>query len=330
MKTAMPVSSNNPPTVGRFAPTPSGGMHLGNLFCAVMAWLAARKENGSFILRIEDLDASRCQQEFADQMEQDLLWLGLTWEEGGSKGGPNPPYYQSKCAPVYEQALNFLSEKGLTYPCFCSRGELHAASAPHRSDGAYLYSGKCRGLTSEQQQELAQKKSPAIRVRLPERHFDLYDLAQGPWSHQLTSGEDFLLRRSDGVFSYQLAVVVDDIRMGVNQIVRGQDLQICTPGQQWLWGQLGGTPARYGHIPMLTDRDGRRLSKRDRDMDLTALRQRFTAQELTGWIGFVAGFLDQPEPLSMAELVPLFRWEHLSKTEITMPESFQRRLEEGL
>ena len=138
-----------PPT-GRFAPSPSGRLHLGNLACSLLAWLSARSRGGRIVLRIEDLDAERCPRKYADQLEEDLSWLGLVCDEGGSHGGPHGPYYQSECAPVYEEAYAKLAAQGLVYPCFCSRSQLHAASAPHTSDGNVIYPGTCRDLTPEE------------------------------------------------------------------------------------------------------------------------------------------------------------------------------------
>ena len=137
-------------TVGRFAPSPSGRLHLGNLACSLLAWLSAKHQGGKIVLRIEDLDAERCPRKYADQLEEDLSWLGLVWDEGGSHGGPHGPYYQSECAPVYEEAYAKLAAQGLVYPCFCSRSQLHAASAPHTSDGNVIYPGTCRDLTPEE------------------------------------------------------------------------------------------------------------------------------------------------------------------------------------
>jgi glutamyl-tRNA synthetase len=156
------------PVVGRFAPSPSGRLHLGNLACSLLAWLSAKSAGGRVLLRIEDLDAERCPRTFADDIERDLDWLGLTWDEGGSAGGAHGPYYQSECAPIYERAFQTLAAQGLLYPCFCSRASLHAASAPHRSDGDVIYPGTCRGLTPAEIAAKRRSKSPAVRVRVPD------------------------------------------------------------------------------------------------------------------------------------------------------------------
>lgn len=144
MQNQVPVSTSRPVT-GRFAPSPSGRLHLGNLACSLLAWLSAKSQGGRIVLRIEDLDAERCPRVYADLLEQDLAWLGLTWDEGGSTGGAHAPYYQSECGDIYTQSYRKLEQMGLVYPCFCSRSQLHAASAPHTSDGNVIYPGTCRG-----------------------------------------------------------------------------------------------------------------------------------------------------------------------------------------
>lgn len=309
-------------TIGRFAPTPSGRMHLGNLFCGLLAWLAAKKENGSMVLRIEDLDPQRSRKEFSDIMQQELLWFGLTWEQGGDLGGPHPPYYQSQCGDIYRQALKQLREKGLVYPCFCSRAELHAANAPHFSDGRYLYAGTCRNLTPQQQQEKAKQKHPALRVRVPDAEISFCDLLYGQQSENLSQeAGDFLICRADGVFAYQLAVVVDDLRMGVTQVVRGCDLLGSTARQIWLAQQLGAQQVpEYGHVPLLLGSDGSRLSKRDGALSLDSLRSRYTPQQILGKLAWLAGLIDRPQVASLPELVEEFDWKKLPKQDICIPD----------
>ena len=148
---------------GRFAPSPSGRMHLGNLFCALLSWLSVKSRGGEWILRIEDLDTDRCRPEYARQVEEDLRWLGLAWDEGGSTGGPDAPYFQSQRTALYEAALERLRGMGSVYPCFCTRAQLHAASAPHREDGLTVYPGTCRGLTPE---EIARREASGRRLSL--------------------------------------------------------------------------------------------------------------------------------------------------------------------
>ena len=225
---------------GRFAPSPSGRMHLGNVFCAVLAWLSARSRGGRFLLRIEDLDVRRCKPEHARLLEEDLAWLGLDWDEGGRRGGPDGPYFQSECSELYAQALQMLKEHARVYPCFCSRTDLHAASAPHLSDGAVLYGGRCARLSPAEADALRRRRAPALRIAVPEESVSFTDGHLGHFSQNLAREcGDFILRRSDGIYAYQLAVAVDDARMGVTQVVRGQDLLSSTPRQIFLQRLLG-------------------------------------------------------------------------------------------
>ena len=214
-----PATAVPTPVVGRFAPSPSGRMHLGNVFSCLCAWLSARSQGGSIVLRIEDLD-DRCKRpELAAQLIDDLTWLGLEWDEG--------PYYQHDRLDLYEDALRQLQDAGLTYPCFCTRAELHAASAPHASDGTPIYRGACRGLSADEITRRSALRAPATRLRVPtvdDLASDVIEFVDRTYGAQCealaTECGDFLVRRSDGVFAYQLAVVVDDAAMGVTEIVR--------------------------------------------------------------------------------------------------------------
>ena len=306
---------------GRFAPSPSGRMHLGNLLCALLAWLSARAEGGRVVLRIEDLDTMRSPRSYADLLEDDLRWLGLLWDEGGSSGGPDGPYYQSERTALYQAALARLEEQGLVYPCFCSRAQLHAAQAPHLSDGRVLYPGTCRNLTAQEVAQQRQHRPPALRLRVPDETVSFVDRHLGPYSENLQwECGDFLIRRSDGVFAYQLAVVVDDAAMGVTQVVRGADLLSSTPRQLYLYRLLGLPAPTFAHIPLLTAPDGRRRSKRDGDLDLGAIRRRLPGPEpLLGLRGWLCGLLERPEPVRAQELVPLFSWDKIPKGDLPLP-----------
>ena len=236
-------------TVGRFAPSPSGRIHLGNILCALLVWLSARQKGGKVVLRIEDLDTARCPRRYARQMEDDLRWLGLDWDQGPGVGGPDEPYDQSERTALYQAALEKLEQKGLVYPCFCTRAELHAASAPHREDGQVVYAGTCRNLTAAEAAEKAKQRPPALRLRVPEESWGFTDGHLGAYEENLARDcGDFLLRRSDGMFAYQLAVVVDDAAMGVTEVVRGADLLDSTPRQLYLYDLLGLTPPRFYQI----------------------------------------------------------------------------------
>lgn len=303
---------------GRFAPSPSGRMHLGNLFSCLLAWLSARSMGGEIVLRQEDLDPARCRGSYADQLEADLLWLGLDWDRGGRRGGPE--YYQSSRREIYERFLARLEQQGLIYPCFCSRDALHAPSAPHASDGRLLYSGACRNLTPAQQAERAKLRRPALRIRVPDRVVSLTDGLQGPYQENLARDcGDFILRRSDGVHAYQLAVVVDDALMGVNQVVRGRDLLSSTPRQLWLQELLGLPHPAYYHVPLLCAQDGRRLSKRDGDLEVGALRAAgVTPEQIVGRLAFWAGLLDRPEPVRALELLSGFSWDKVPREDLRL------------
>lgn len=299
---------DNRPVRGRFAPSPSGRMHLGNLFAALLAWLDVRALGGEMLLRMEDLDPDRCRPEYTLQLADDLRWLGLDWDLGWS--GNAPEYCQSNRTAYYEGAFRKLEASRLVYPCYCSRKELLAASAPHASDGARIYSGRCRTLSPQERTALSKTgRRPAWRVQVPAETIRFDDGNFGAQSERLDSQcGDFILRRSDGVYAYQLAVCEDDGRMGVTRVVRGWDLLSSTPRQIWLLRQLGYAPPTYVHAPLLVAPDGRRLSKRDRDLDMGILRERYTPEELIGLLAHTAGLIDRPEPIRPYDLVPLFSW----------------------
>ena len=293
--------------VGRFAPTPSGRMHLGNVFAAMLAWLSVRSKNGTMVLRMEDLDTQRTKSEYAQTLREDLLWLGLDWDT------ETPP--QSQRAGIYDEYFRLLEEKGLLYPCYCTRSQLHSVNAPHLSDGTYVYTGTCRELTD--QQRAAFDRKPAWRVRVPDRKWQLEDLVQGHYEENLaTDCGDFVVRRADGVYVYQLAVTVDDGLAGVTEVVRGMDLLSSAPRQMYLQELFGFQHPTYAHVPMLLAPDGRRLSKRDGDLDLGALRQRLTPEALLGSLAFSAGLLDKNQPISARELAKEFSWEKVRKEDI--------------
>ena len=295
--------------VGRFAPSPSGRMHLGNLFSALLAWCAVRSADGKMILRLEDLDPDRCRPAFCEQVKADLLWLGLDWDEEMPR--------QSQRTQAYAQVFDRLQQQGLVYPCYCSRGELHAASAPHLADGTWIYPGTCRALTPAQRE--AKTRRPAWRLMVPDRVYGVQDGLQGRYEENLAARcGDFIIRRSDGVYAYQLAVVTDDIEAGVTQVVRGRDLLSSTPRQLYLYELMGQTPPAYCHVPLLLARDGRRLSKRERDMDLGELRNTLTAPQLVGRLAWLAGLLDKAQAISARELAAAFSWDKVRKEDIIL------------
>ncbi len=295
--------------VGRFAPTPSGRMHLGNVFAGLIAWLSAKSQGGSMVLRMEDLDTQRTSSEFAELLRKDLQWLGLTWDL------ETPP--QSRRSDVYDRHFERLRELDLLYPCCCTRSQLHSVNAPHLSDGTYVYPGTCRDLTDAQRE--AFDRSPAWRVKVPDRLWTVNDKAQGTYMENLaTHCGDFVVRRADGVYVYQLAVTVDDGEAGVTEVVRGMDLLSSSPRQMYLQSLFDFPHPAYGHVPMLIAPDGRRLSKRDKDLDLGHLQNHLTAPVLLGVLAHSAGLIDKSTPVSAQELIGEFSWEKLGKENICL------------
>ena len=295
--------------VGRFAPTPSGRMHLGNVLSALLAWLSVRKDGGMMILRIEDLDRERTSSEKAEILKQDLKWLGLDYDLETQP--------QSQRSKIYEEYFEILKEKGLLYPCYCTRAMLHSLDAPHLSDGTYIYPGTCKNLTDGEKAVF--DRQPSWRIAVPDRVWSFEDRNLGFYSQNLqTDCGDFILRRADGAFVYQLAVTVDDGLAGVTQVVRGQDLLSSSPRQMYLQELLGFDHPTYAHIPLLVAQDGRRLSKRDRDLDLGVLRQNRSAEQIVGFLAHICGLTEHYEPVSPRELVEDFSWEKVKKEPIFM------------
>ena len=275
--------------VGRFAPTPSGRMHLGNVFAALIAWLSVKSKGGSLVLRMEDLDTQRTSLEFAEVLRKDLQWLGLSWDLETEP--------QSKRSAVYDRYFQQLKDMDLMYPCYCTRSQLHSVNAPHLSDGTYVYPGTCRYLSPEQQEAFG--RAPAWRVKVPDQVWTVEDFLQGTYQENLlTDCGDFVVRRADGVHVYQLAVTVDDAEVGVTEVVRGVDLLSSAPRQMYLQSLLGFPRPDYGHVPLLTAPDGKRLSKRDKSMDLGFLQERTKPESLLGLLAHSAGLIDRQEAVS--------------------------------
>ncbi|MEE0110703.1 MAG: tRNA glutamyl-Q(34) synthetase GluQRS [Oscillospiraceae bacterium] len=288
--------------VGRFAPTPSGRMHLGNVFAALIAWLSVRSRGGEMVLRMEDLDTQRTSGEFAEVLRDDLAWLGLDYDQ------ETPP--QSRRSGVYDAYFETLRQRGLLYPCYCTRSQLHSVNAPHLSDGTYVYPGTCRNLTDAERARFDRK--PAWRVMVPDKVWAVEDKVQGHYELNLaTDCGDMVVRRADGVYVYQLAVTVDDGEAGVTEVVRGMDLLSSAPRQMYLQDLFGFPHPEYGHVPMLLAPDGRRLSKRDRDLDLGELRKRVTPEQLIGTLAYAGGLMDRKCAISARELAGEFSWEKL-------------------
>ena len=253
---------------GRFAPSPTGDLHLGSAAAALFCAAAARRARGRLVLRMEDLDPGRVIPGKDAAILDDLRWLGITWDEGPDVGGEAGPYTQSARGARYDAAVEQLAARGLTYYCDCSRAEIaRAASAPHAGDDGPRYPGTCRphGMRAR-----PFRRPPAVRLAIPEgARVEVDDAVLGPLHEDV--GEqtgDFVLRRGDGVCSYQLAVVVDDLTMRVTEVVRGGDLASSAPRQALLARLLGGEPPRFAHVPLLLGPDGARLAKRAPGMTL--------------------------------------------------------------
>lgn len=284
---------------GRFAPSPSGRMHLGNLFTALLAWLSVRSQGGNMILRIEDLDPQRSKEEYITAIREDLRWLGLDWDQ-------EMPL-QSTRSDIYQDYFQKLP----VYPCYCSRNELHAASAPHASDGTFVYTGTCRKLTEEARS--LKTRVPSWRVCVPEKRVRFTDGVFGIQEENLAQQcGDFILRRADGVYAYQLAVVCDDALGGISEVVRGMDLLGSTARQIWLYETLGFSVPEFYHIPLLLAPDGKRLSKREKSLDMEHLRLGHRPEEIIGKLAFTAGLLPKFEPIAAKELIADFNWSKIS------------------
>ncbi len=305
---------------GRFAPSPSGRMHLGNLFSSLLAWLDVKSLGGDMVLRIEDLDTDRCFLEYTKLLADDLAWLGLDWDEGWGMGGDRGPRCQSKRGDFYAKCFQKLEGRGLVYPCYCSRAQRLAASAPHLGDGRRTYDGRCYRLSQDERKLLeASGRKPAWRVRVPEREISFTDGHYGSVRENLAQETgDLILRRSDGVYAYQLAVTADDGAMGITRVVRGRDLLSSTPGQLWLMEELGYPAPSYIHLPLLSASGGRKLSKRDGDLNMDTLRQRYTPRELTGLLAFLAGLAPSPFSVSPSELTEAFSWDRVPRDDIIL------------
>ena len=294
---------------GRFAPSPSGRMHLGNLFSFYVAWLDARSVGGEVVLRIEDLDPDRTGEPWTSHIVEDLRWLGLDWDEGYEAGGPDGPYCQRERTALYDAAFAKLKAEEAVYPCWCSRAQRLAASAPHPGEERDLGHCPCRDLSRAEREARIMVKAPAWKTALPHETVRFRDLIQGEQAFDLARDcGDFVIRRADGVYGYQLAVTVDDALMGITRVVRGRDLI-------WLMEQLGYRPPVYAHVPLLLAPDGRRLSKRERDLDMGALQKTYSPRELRSLLWSMLSMLDAEG------LEQNFRTEKIGKEDIYIDNS---------
>lgn len=267
---------------GRFAPSPTGRMHLGNVYAALMSFLSVRRRGGKWLLRIEDIDPERSKRQYADLLLSDLDWLGLHWDEG--------PYYQSERTEIYQHYLKQLSSLGLLYPCCCTRAEIMSTQAPHESDGRVVYSGRCRPILPVYD---AVEKAATLRVRVPEAPVaeEFVDQIYGVQKVVLAERcGDFVVRRRDGAWAYMFACAVDDSLMEITDVVRGEDLLLSTAQQRYLQKILQlPLPTTYSHIHLLRNSSGQRLSKRDGAVAMDVMRQNSTPTDVLATVCTLAG-----------------------------------------
>ena len=285
--------------VGRYAPSPSGPLHVGNARTALLAWLWARSEGGRFLLRIEDLDPDRSRPLLIERQLEDLAALGIDWDGN--------PVWQSQRGELYASALAELEAAGRVYPCFCTRADVRAATVAPHGDGGAAYPGTCRDLPADEvEARIATGRRASLRFRSED------------------GSDDYVLRRSDGFIGYQLAVVVDDAAQGVNHVLRGDDLESSTPRQIELWRALGlGRPPRYLHVPLVLDRDGRRLGKRHGSLSMrSVLNAGVAPEELVGWLAWSAGIAGSPAAVRAQDLVGTFRTDALTHEPTRLGEQF--------
>ena len=299
--------------VGRFAPSPTGRMHLGNVFSALLSWLSVKSRCGKWLLRIEDIDPVRSRPEYVRLLMDDLCWLGLEWD--------GEPVFQSQRSELYLHYYNILCERGLTYPCYCTRADLLATQAPHESDGRVVYSGTCRHRLP------LSGRAAATRLIVPDEEVTFTDGHYGEQHINLAKQVgDFIIRRKDGAWAYQLVVVIDDALMGVTEVVRGRDLLLSTPQQLYVAQLLGFPKPHFFHLPLLLGESGERLSKRDRSLDMEALRQRHTAPEIIGLLAYLAGLQPEPQPIKPADLLSCFSWNAVPCHDIPFYSSYIRSI----
>ena len=306
---------NKKPIISRFAPSPSGIMHLGNIATALLTWLDARSADGKIVFRMEDLDPDRSSTEFAHGIADDLRFLGLDWDEGWNKEHTSE-YAQSNRNELYDEAFQMLLNRDMLYPCYCSRSQRLAASAPHPDEPRSDSGCKCRHLSPAERAELeACGKKPAWKVKVPDKEIAFTDYNYGLQRENLADGGDFIIKRSDGVYAYQLAASFDDMDMGITRVVRGRDLLSSTARQIWLINELGGTPPEYCHAPLIVSADKRKMSKRDGALNIKMLRMQYSAEEI---IGMLAKYLNlgSGEPATPQNLLRNFDWSRVPKTDV--------------
>ena len=287
---------------GRFAPSPTGYIHLGNVWIALLSYISTRQQKGKYVVRMEDIDLQRSKRELGEALLDDLEWLGFEWDEGPRVGGPEVSYWQSERQTYYADILEYLALEKLSYPCFCNRARLQSiASAPHAGEVVHRYDGKCRHLCDFEIQDLRNSKEPSLRLAVNTCDLNFDDRWQGAQHiHLECELDDYILRRGDGMYAYNLAVVLDDIAMGITEVIRGNDLLDTTGQQLYLYNILQQCYSykdievpKYGHAPLLVDADGNRLSKRQKSITIRELReQQWSASRILGELAAAGGLID--------------------------------------
>lgn len=307
--------NNNKPVISRFAPSPSGIMHLGNIATALLTWLDARSADGKIVFRMEDLDPDRSSAEFSRGIADDLRFLGLDWDEGWN-AEPTSKYAQSNRNELYDEAFRLLLNRDMLYPCYCSRSQRLAASAPHPDEARCDGGCKCRHLSPAERAQLeACGKKPAWKVKVPDKEIYFVDSNYGLQCENLADTGDFIIKRSDGVYAYQLAASFDDMDMGITRVVRGRDLLSSTARQIWLINELGGTPPEYCHAPLIVSADKRKMSKRDGALNIKMLKMKYSAEEIIGMLSLYLN-LGSGKPTTPQILLNSFNWNHVPKNDI--------------
>ncbi len=317
---------------GRYAPSPTGRLHVGSARTALAAWLSVRAQGGVFVMRVEDLDGPRTVSGMAEAILEDLTWLGLDWDEGPAQGGPHGPYTQSARFVLYEEALKDLHHLGRLFPCRHSRKDLlRLATAPHGSNGLPPYPAALRphGLSPNWYDAYRyQTTDAALRFLVDDEPVTFDDIIYGTVTESVTETVgDFVLKRRDGVYAYQLAVVVDDLLMGINEVVRGDDLLASTARQIQLIEALGGVRPAYAHVPLVVNAKGDKLSKRNEGLTIHALREAGVSPEaLVGYLGYSLGLHPTMTPCTPSDLVASFVWDRVSQDPWRLPDDLDTML----
>ncbi len=307
---------------GRYAPSPTGHLHLGNARTALLALWHTRSLGGQFVMRTEDLDAQRSRPELAAANLDELRWLGLCWDEGPDLGGAYGPYLQSERFKFYERALETLYKRGHLAECYLSRKDVQGvASAPHGA-GA-VYGEAQRGLNAQvRERRQREGRTPSLRFRVEPQTLSVHDDVLGNVTLNPAESGDFVVRRADGAWAYQLAVVVDDLAMNITHVLRGDDLLPSTGAQILLYRALGSEPPAFAHVPLLLDTDGARMAKRKGSLTLSALRGAGVRPErVVGLLTFTLGLTDGPLEVHTDDFTKTFELSGISKEAFRLEEN---------